>query len=329
MYSWYLKSVGYLRLDHFSGFGNTIVTGGNYNEKVIGDVINIQGHVINFSNQNLPEFIVKISEIIEGLQDQGKSLEQIRKNLVQDLSMASRRNSRFNQKFIVWKATLSSNNIQDLDPNILSIITDTPKASLWLPLNKRSTIDEDIYLNLEIFLREGRWEDADNETCEVLKLILTRVKGEGFPLELNRRIEELDSDYGFSSLMLSYSTFDCNIDGLSAEDIIEIPGNYLKYLDCLWVKYSGGRFGFSIQKSILKKILDQHNTHNNAVEIFGRKIGFIKDKQWIYYTDLKYSINQPTGYLPAKVLISGSRYSDGKVTICGEILEALYGRQYK
>ena len=330
LYFWYLKSLGHLHLDYFSGFRNTIVTNGNYNEKVLGDVINIQGNTINFSDQNFPEFTVKISEIIEVLQGQGENLEQIRKTLVKDLSLASLRNPRFKRKFTTWKSTLNSDNVQNLDPYVLSIITDTPTLPSWFPLDKQSVIDTDIYFNLETFLREGRWEDADNETCEVLKLILIKTKGEKFALELDRRIGKLKSGSYFP-----YSLTGCNVDGLSAEDIIVIPGDHLKYLDRMWVKYSRGRFGFSVQKSILTEILDQNNIfisnniYGDNVETFGEKIGFIKDGKWIYYTDIEYSMKQPIGHLPAKFLISGSRYFDGKITICEEILEVLYGRQYK
>jgi hypothetical protein len=331
LYFCYLKSKGELSLNYFFGSRNTTITGGNYNEKVLGDVINIQGNLIDFSNQNLPEFTMKIGEVLEALHSQGGNLEQIRKLLVKDLSSASRKNLKFKKKLNVWTANSNATGIQDLDPDILSIIKEAsiikePTVPSWLPLNRQPAIDTGIYCNLETFLQEGRWEEADHETCEVVKLILSKDKGEEFSLELNKRLEEVrHNSFSYMFYQPAY-----NMAGFSTQDMVEVPGDYLKYLNHLWVKYSGGKFGFSVQKTILKKILGRQNVLHSDIDVFGRKIGFIKDNKWIYYSDIEYSIDQAVdGHLPAKILISCSKYADGRAKICTEVMEVLYDRQYE
>jgi len=72
------------------------------------------------------------------------------------------------------------------------------------------------YSSLEGFLQRGQWEEADEETANLM-------------LEVANREEEgwLDDD--------SLETFPCDV---------------LGQIDRLWVDNSGGKFGFSVQKKI-------------------------------------------------------------------------------
>jgi hypothetical protein len=80
---------------------------------------------------------------------------------------------------------------------------------------------------------------------------------------------------------------------LAVEDIRKIPCRDLQTIDRLWVKYSNGRFGLSVQKNIWLEVKE------NPL-VFGDRIGWRKEKRWIadYYSEFDFSLNAPMGHLP-------------------------------
>ena len=93
--------------------------------------------------------------------------------------------------------------------------TPTPEA----PPTESLKLESKDYSKLENFLDSGDWKEADQETFNLMLKVADREK-EGF----------LDKE---------------SIDNFSCPD--------LRYIDELWVKSSNGRFGFSVQKSIIQK----------------------------------------------------------------------------
>ena len=75
------------------------------------------------------------------------------------------------------------------------------------------------YTRLRDLLREGKWRDADNETCKVMMRAVGIEPGERFVTN-----------------------------GLQ-----NFPCTDLKTIDGLWTKYSKGHFGFSVQKEVWQK----------------------------------------------------------------------------
>lgn len=76
------------------------------------------------------------------------------------------------------------------------------------------------YRNLRDLLKAGKWKEADEETLNVMLKAVGRE---------SKRL--LDSD---------------SIDNFPCKD--------LRTIDQLWVKYSNGRFGFSVQKRIWESV---------------------------------------------------------------------------
>ncbi|TVP66704.1 MAG: hypothetical protein EA343_01125 [Nodularia sp. (in: Bacteria)] len=77
----------------------------------------------------------------------------------------------------------------------------------------------------------------------------------------------------------------------------------------LWVKYSNGYFGFSVQKEIYLRIGGPPNGELNkeAWEQFSDCVGwrkrtvFFLDKEWIHYDDIIYDTSSALrGHLPIK-----------------------------
>jgi serine/threonine-protein kinase len=118
------------------------------------------------------------------------------------------------------------------------------------------------YQKLQQFLKAGNWREADKETARVMLQVAGREK-EGW----------LDSD--------SINLFPC-------EDLRQIDG--------LWVAYSNGRFGFSVQKRIWQECGGK--VDSETIERLGDRVGWRKEEQWLGKEQLTFSSNAPSGHLP-------------------------------
>jgi hypothetical protein len=139
-------------------------------------------------------------------------------------------------------------------------ITQTPPS---IQLKSAKGID---YRNLEDLLKRQQWKEADEETARVMLQAANRT---------NRTKE------GW----------------LRVEDIDNFPCEDLRTIDQLWVKYSGGRFGFSVQGQIYREIggMEEYNERN--WDIFGSLVGWQKNNSW-NWQDINYSWQAPQGHLP-------------------------------
>lgn len=80
---------------------------------------------------------------------------------------------------------------------------------------------------------------------------------------------------------------------LDSRAIATFPASDLRMLDHLWLKYSNGHFGFSIQKQIWSQVAQ------NTLA-FGDCVGWRKDRTWLlYHSDFTFSLNAPQGHLPS------------------------------
>ncbi len=121
------------------------------------------------------------------------------------------------------------------------------------------------YRQLRDLLAAGKWKEADQETARVMLKVAGREK-EGW----------LDSS---------------SIDNFPCED--------LRTIDQLWVKYSNGRFGFSVQKRIYQSLAGTRAGYDSKVwEKFGDQVGWRNNNEWVYYNDLTFSEKAPEAHLP-------------------------------
>ncbi len=89
------------------------------------------------------------------------------------------------------------------------------------------------YTQLQGLLKKGQWKEADQETLNVM-------------LKAADRISE---------------------NWLNSESIKNFPCTDLRTIDQLWIKYSKGRFGFSVQKKIWQEV-------NGNYGAFGDRVGW-------------------------------------------------------
>ncbi|WP_242035044.1 serine/threonine-protein kinase [Dolichospermum sp. FACHB-1091] len=125
------------------------------------------------------------------------------------------------------------------------------------------------YRKLRDYLAQGKWKEADEETIRVMLAVAKREK-EGW----------LD---------------DKSIDNFPCED--------LSIIDKLWVKYSDGKFGFSIQKRIYQSFGGTREYDREIWEKFGDKVGWRKGGHWLYYKDITFDKKAPEGHLPKSTFI--------------------------
>ncbi len=150
-----------------------------------------------------------------------------------------------------------------------------------------------VYTRLRELLAAGKWKEADRET----KLVILQVSG----LEQEAK---LDKEH---------------LENFSCES--------LRTIDQLWVKYSNGRFGFSVQKHLFESVGGKPGVDDyKAYCRFGERVGWLVKNCWLSETDLIFTLDAPSGHLPLTpflVLIRGIRsrklfFSDffGRIEAC-------------
>ncbi|WP_017305780.1 serine/threonine-protein kinase [Spirulina subsalsa] len=117
------------------------------------------------------------------------------------------------------------------------------------------------YQELEQLLKAQEWRKADEETAQQILKVTDR------------------SSLGY----------------LNPEDMPKIPCVDLQIIDQLWLKYSQGLYGFSIQKQIYNN-LDCES--EKLWKTFCDVIGWRKKGSWLYYRNLNFSLSAPKGHLP-------------------------------
>ncbi len=88
---------------------------------------------------------------------------------------------------------------------------------------------------------------------------------------------------------------------LYTNEIEALPCEDLRTIDRLWVKYSSGRFGFSVQSRIYKA----------AGEDYGK---FCEQVGWLTYNppfperELQFNLKAPAGHLPSRIWAGGMQW---------------------
>ena len=102
---------------------------------------------------------------------------------------------------------------------------------------------------------------------------------------------------------------------LSDEDIRQLPCRDLYTIDYLWLHYSDGVFGFSVQQDIWKSVGGGTNTSysdwdrfsksrtkwrvNSPWHRFSGRVGWRVKETWLSYDRLTFSLEAPKGHLPS------------------------------
>ncbi|WP_204105951.1 MULTISPECIES: serine/threonine-protein kinase [Spirulina sp. CCY15215] len=120
------------------------------------------------------------------------------------------------------------------------------------------------YRTLQGLLAAGKWREANDETAEVMLKVAGR-ESEGW---------------------------------LNTESIDNFPCSDLSTIDQLWVHYSKGRFGFSVQKRIYQSLGGTREYNRQVWENFGDAVGWRVNGSWLYYRDSTFNPSTREGHLP-------------------------------
>lgn len=127
------------------------------------------------------------------------------------------------------------------------------------------------YTRLRDLLAAGNWKDADYETYLVMLKVVGREEG----------------------------------DWIRDEELLNFPCTDLRTIDSLWVKYSNGRFGFSVQKKIYLSVggkLDG-KYYEEAWKQFGDMIGWRVNQDWIFRDRITFDTTVPVGHLRVRAFL--------------------------
>jgi hypothetical protein len=123
------------------------------------------------------------------------------------------------------------------------------------------------YDQLPILLAAGNWEKADRETSHIILKVSGRWLGDWFDL-------------------LGYEN---SLKHFSCKDLLTI--------DRLWVKYSQGHFGLSVQQRIFEG-LDVANFKEDWFKVYDAFIDAVGWQGWPN-SQLTYNLTAPQGHLPS------------------------------
>jgi hypothetical protein len=120
------------------------------------------------------------------------------------------------------------------------------------------------YRKLRDLLKAKKWKEADQETTVKILKVANR-ESEGW---------------------------------LRVEDAKNFSCQDLGTIDKLWVKYSNGKFGFSVQKQIYQGMGGSKEYNWGDYKKFADKVGWRKGGKWLNYSELTFSEKHYTGHLP-------------------------------
>ena len=127
---------------------------------------------------------------------------------------------------------------------------------------------------LENYLKNGQWKEADRETYRLM--ILTVGKEEG--------------------------------QWLDGEDLENFPCEDLRTINQLWLDYSDNKFGFSVQKEIYESLERAIESSQEVWENFCKRVGWINNGKLLLYSDLTFNLNlAPKAHLPTPLSIPAKK----------------------
>lgn len=184
------------------------------------------------------------------------------------------------QTMQAWLSLLPDVGFQALQSPPRSVLPRPPMvaapAAAPVMANLRSQTSGVDYTKLRDLLQAQQWKEADRETY----------------LRMLEVVGRKDGDY------------------LRGGEVKQFPCEDLRIIDQLWVKYSNGKFGFSVQKKIWQECLSL-TEYNEQWEQFGSRVGWYVKGNWYragkwidYLGDVTFSTTV-VGHLPVFWLDSG------------------------
>jgi tetratricopeptide (TPR) repeat protein len=88
---------------------------------------------------------------------------------------------------------------------------------------------------------------------------------------------------------------------LRKEDAANFPCKELRSIDQLWLKYSRGKFGISVQQQIYQSLGGTKEYNLDVWRSMADRVEWRRNDNWLFYSDLNFSQTALSGHLPTSV----------------------------
>ena len=137
------------------------------------------------------------------------------------------------------------------------------------------------YKKLRDLLAAGKWQEADKETRAIMLKVCNRE----------------------NKLLLTQT------------QIEEFPCEDLHTIDQIWVKYSNGHFGFSVQKLIWQMIGGCRQANYQTECDFGDWVGWRVQGDWLSWNNFNFTMSSPVGHLPGALRFASLSSSNVRIGV--------------
>lgn len=146
-----------------------------------------------------------------------------------------------------------------------------PKVAANIALKSARGVN---YSQLQQLLAARKWKEANEETGKVMCQVAQNSEG-----------------------------------WLGKEDIDNFPCEDLRTINQLWLHYSNGKFGFSVQKEIYESLGGTREYNEEVWEKFGDCVGWRKRGHWLWESNLTFNkFFAPKAHLPTLHKINNTAY---------------------
>lgn len=88
-------------------------------------------------------------------------------------------------------------------------------------------------------------------------------------------------------------------------DIKKFPWQDIHIINQLWIKYSKGHFGFSVQKQIWQTVDVPNHRNFETEKSLSRRVGWCTNDNWLSYSEFTFNLNAAKGHLPSTLHLLG------------------------
>ena len=108
---------------------------------------------------------------------------------------------------------------------------------------------------------------------------------------------------------------------LTVLDIDNFPCEDLRTIDHLWLHYSRGKFGFSVQTAIYRRLGCTREYNEGVWEDFGDTVGWRQGGNWVNYNDITFNTSALWGHLPLGVWCYVECVFDGVSSLASRLVK--------
>ncbi|OHY35788.1 GUN4 domain-containing protein [Cylindrospermopsis raciborskii] len=164
--------------------------------------------------------------------------------------------------------------------------------------------DEGSEFLLEVLKRDDSWEVKDAAYNLLSSKDSELAKSSGYIPQIFLKLDSLlksqnfrEADLETTKIMLKVANRERE-GWLRTEDAEKFPCKELRSIDQLWLKYSRGKFGISVQQQIYQSLGGTKAYNQDVWRSFTDVVGWRQWGSWLSYTDRNFLQTAPSGHLP-------------------------------